>query len=186
MLNRNIETIILLITSGLILISCNDWKPDFNHAHPNAQKLMTDEFLWSPIEESSPFGNDDGSDAIYKFYDWRKSNKTQSPIKFIESLLKEWNYNIYNYSQIDTIEIQKFIDSKNIGNRLYFGIDDIIIATGFGQFIIEGKIDNDLKALTLTALKRQLLPFSIKFVDLDYRTKRIENIKRMIEIINAA
>ncbi|HSV11878.1 MAG TPA: hypothetical protein VLI68_13975, partial [Hanamia sp.] len=37
----------------------------FKSANPKAQALMTDEFYWSPIEETAPFGSDDGSDAAY-------------------------------------------------------------------------------------------------------------------------
>jgi uncharacterized protein YfeS len=69
---------------------------------------------------------------------------------------------------------------------MYLGIDDVIISTGFGQLIIEGEIDEDLKALTLTALKRQLLPISLKLFDPDFRIRREVMLKRMIEIINAA
>ena len=164
----------------------SNWAPDFKHAHPNAQKLMTDEFLWSSIEESSPFGNDDGADAIYKFHEWRKSNETENPLRFIEYLLKEWNYSVYDYSRTDSTKIKEFIASKNIGDRIYLGIDDLIIATGFGQFIMEGKIDQDLKNLTLTALHRQTKSFSINLFDTNYRVKRLKQLERMIEIINAA
>jgi uncharacterized protein YfeS len=163
-----------------------NWVPDFKHAHPNAQSLMKDELLWSPIEESSPFGNDDGADAIYKFHEWRESNRTESPLRFIEQLLKEWNYSVYDYSKTDSVKIQEFISLNSIGDRLYIGIDDLIIATGFGQFIMEGKIDKDLKILTLTALNRQIQSFSLRLFDLDYRLKRQKQLKRMIEIIKAA
>jgi len=178
----------LYILSALILFTfsaCDNWKPDFKHANTKAQKIMTDEFLWNPIEETSPFGNDDGADAIMEFRKWRKQNQSQDPTVFVEKLLAEWNYSVYNYHQTDTIEIHNFIESKDIGARLYFGIDDVIIATGFGQFIIEGTIDKNLKELILIALKRQLLPFSMKLIDVDHRNKRALQLTRMIEIINA-
>jgi uncharacterized protein YfeS len=37
--------------------------------------------------------------------------------------------------------------------------DDLIISIGFGQFALEGKIDQELKTLTEKALIRQLNPF---------------------------
>jgi uncharacterized protein YfeS len=186
MIKRNLNTLISLITLGLFVSGCNTWKPDFKHANPKAQKIMTDDFLWSPIEESSPFGNDDGADAIYKFYEWRKSNSTENPRIFIEKILKEWNYSIYDYSKTDSIKIREFIASNSIGERIYLGIDDLIIATGFGQFVIEGKIDQDLKNLTITALLRQTQAFSLNLFELNYRPKRLSQLKRMFDIINAA
>jgi uncharacterized protein YfeS len=33
-------------------------------AHPNAQALMKEDFFWSSIDESAPFGSDGGSDAM--------------------------------------------------------------------------------------------------------------------------
>lgn len=50
-------------------------------AHPKAKKILTKEFYWSPIEESGPFGSDDGSDAIYGFRQWRAKNQAISPLK---------------------------------------------------------------------------------------------------------
>jgi uncharacterized protein YfeS len=32
---------------------------------------MNEEFYWSPIEETAPFGNDDGADIYAGFKDWR-------------------------------------------------------------------------------------------------------------------
>ena len=177
---------ILLVILVLSSTACAQWQPDYQHAHANAQQIMKDEFLWSPIEETSPFGNDDGADAIIEFYEWRKSNKSKKAKDFIAYIITEWGYKTYNFNITDTIEINKFISSSQIGDRIFFGIDDIIIATGFGQLIIEGKIDEDLKSITLVALHRQLLPFSLRRVEESYRNGRANNLKRMIEIINAA
>jgi len=40
---------------------------------------MKEDFYWSPIDESGPFGSDAGSDAAYGFQKWRKSHPTTSP-----------------------------------------------------------------------------------------------------------
>lgn len=170
----------------LFLFSCDTWKPDLQHAHSKAQMLMTDPFLWSSNDETAPFGNDDGSDAIFDYYKWRLKHSERSNIEFIKLKLVEWNYKVYDYYTIDTNAIRTFIKSNKIGDRIYLGIDDLIISIGFGQFIIEGKIDPDLKSLTLIALQRQLLSISLELFDLNYRAKRIKELNRMNEIINAA
>jgi len=81
----------------------------FNSAHPNAQALMADEFYWSPIEETAPFGSDDGSDAAYGFRDWRHTNKTGSAVSYLKNLITDWNYPYYDYTEIDTIKIKEYI-----------------------------------------------------------------------------
>lgn len=40
-------------------------------AHPKARHTLTEEFYWSSINESGPFGSDDGSDAFDGLY-WQK------------------------------------------------------------------------------------------------------------------
>ena len=37
----------------------NHFEYSLETAHPNAHALMKEDFFWSPIEESSPFGSDD-------------------------------------------------------------------------------------------------------------------------------
>ncbi|WP_224999986.1 hypothetical protein [Cesiribacter sp. SM1] len=181
-----LKRLTLFVSLELLFTMCNSWEPDYEHAHPNAKALMTDDFLWSPLEPSSPFGNDDGADAVWQFYEWRKNNQNTRAKEFIPFLLTEWNYKTYDYTQVDTVAIKEFIVSGNIGDRLYMGIDDVIIATGFGQLIMEGKIDADLKSLTLIALNRQLLPISLSLVNEEYRNTRESQLQRMIKIINAA
>ena len=181
-----LKRLTLIVSLGLLFTMCNSWEPNYEHAHPKAKALMTDEFLWSPVEPSSPFGSDDGADAVWRFYEWRKGNRNKRASEFIPFLLTEWNYKTYDYTHIDTVAIKEFIESGNLGDRLYMGIDDAIIATGFGQLIIEGKIDADLKSLTLVALNRQLLPISLSLVGEDFRNTRENQLQRMINIINAA
>lgn len=81
-------------------------------AHPNAQALMTDEFFFSPIEETAPFGSDDGSDAAYGFREWRLSNKTVSPVTYLKDLIASWQYPFFDYNEIDTIKIKEYINQK--------------------------------------------------------------------------
>jgi len=49
----------------------DNFEYSFKNAHPNAQALMKDDFYWSPIEETAPFGSDDGWEAAYGFREWR-------------------------------------------------------------------------------------------------------------------
>ena len=42
------------------------------------------------------------------------------------------------------------------------GMDNAIIAVGFGQFVVEGKMDDDIKNLTKIAITREQLPFMLE------------------------
>ena len=37
----------------------SDYSPTIEKAHPTAKRLMNEEFYWSPIEETAPFGSDE-------------------------------------------------------------------------------------------------------------------------------
>ena len=201
----------------------------FKSAHPKAQALMTDEFYWSPIEETAPFGSDDGSDAAYGFRQWRLVNKTASPVNYLKDLIERWQYPYFDYNEMDTIKIKEYITKKanldeatiqqqiqtlkdinknspdtsmklddkqlreviisssnGMGGMCLLGQDNAIIGIGFAQFVLEGRIDNDIKSLTITAIKRQLLPLLINRYDENYRDKRKQQLTKMLEVINKA
>lgn len=202
----------------------------FKSAHPKAQALMTDEFFWSPIEETAPCGSDDGSDAAYGFRQWRLVNKTTSPVSYLKDLIERWQYPYFDYNEMDTTKIKEYItrkanldeatiqqqiqtlkevnknsadtssrklddnqlreiiisSSNSMGIQFLLGQDNAIIGTGFAQFVLEGRIDSDIKNLNITAIKRQLLPLLINRWDDDYRDRRKQQLTKMLEVINKA
>lgn len=205
----------------------DNFQYSFKSAHPKAQALMTDEFYWNPIEETSPFGSDDGSDAAYGFKQWRLSNKTSSPVNYLNDLLARWQYPFFDYNEMDSTKINEYINqkkeldetdilqqmktlkeinknsadssmiklddnqlrdiiissSKGMGGVYLLGQDNAIIGIGFAQFVLEGFIDNDIKTLTITAIRRQLLPLFINRYDNNYRDKRKQQLTKMLEVV---
>lgn len=193
-------------------------------AHKNAKKILKEDFFWSPVEESGPFGNDSGSDAFYGFRQWRRINQKSSPLIYLRVLLKSWNYPNFNWYELDSKKIEDYIsastqddelltdkhvpelieiikdrvekdgnefdeetikqmifDSLNyIGEKFLISQDSAIIAVGFGQFVLEGKLDEDIKELTKTAIDRELLPILLERWDDDYRKTRIEQSPRWL------
>ena len=207
----------------------DNFEYSFKSAHPKAQALMTDEFYWSPIEETAPFGSDDGSDAAYGFRQWRLLNKTSSPVLYLKETIERWQYPLFDYNEMDTTKIKEYINKKanldeatiqqriqtlkeinknspdssrelddsqlreviisssnSMGSMYLLGQDNAIIGTGFAQFVLEGHVDNDIKALTITAIKRQLLPLLINRYDDNYRYIRKQQLTKMLEVINKA
>lgn len=230
------------LLSSLIVSSCSNgqakqpiadsmanFEYSLKNAHPNAKALMTEEFYWSPIEETAPFGNDDGFDAGYGFRQWRQLNRSQSPVVYLNDLIKSWQYPYFDYNEMDTAKIAAYISSRDnpdekemqsrlelfkeaikmsadtsmkkmtdeqlremakaastgIAGRYLLGQDNAIIAIGFAQFVLEGTIENEMKLLTVTALKRQLQPMLINRYDPDYRDRRKEQLTKMLGVINS-
>lgn len=193
-MKRTRTTYLILVVSLSIFASCNDQVKDEKQsmnpeltpksAHPKAKQIMKEEFYWSPIEESGPFGSDDGSDAFYGFREWRQNNKTISPLVYLKELIKEWNYPPFDLNEMNEENIKKYIASSQLGARTLTGQDNAIIAVGFGQFVLEGKIDEDIKSLTKTALNRELLPFVIEMWDKKYQKNRAEQLTKMLSAVD--
>lgn len=81
-------------------------------AHPNAQVLMDEEFYWSPIAQSGPFGNDEGSDAAYSFERWR-TNSSRNPMHFLHDLIITWEYPYFDLHELDTAKIGAYVADKD-------------------------------------------------------------------------
>jgi uncharacterized protein YfeS len=210
--------------------SMDNFQYTIKTAHPHAQALMTDEFYFSPIEETAAFGSDDGWEAAYGFREWRILNKTTSPVTYLKDLIARWQYPFFDYNEMDTTKIKEYINKKKelseadilqqintlkeinknspdtsnmklddkqlrdvilsssqgINGIYLLGQDNAIIGIGFAQFVLEGRIDNDIKGLTMIAIKRQLLPLLINRYDDNYRDKREQQLTKMLEVINKA
>lgn len=80
-----------------------------NTAHPNAKALMKEDFFWSPIDETGPFGSDAGSDAAYGFYQWRKGHSSSSPITYLQQLITSWHFPEIAWDEMDTLKIKKYM-----------------------------------------------------------------------------
>lgn len=189
---------------------------------------MNEDFFWSPIDEAGPFGSDSGSDAAEGFNQWRKENKSTSPIKYLSDLLTSWGFPLFDWNELDSSKIKDYIQirantddmsqqvdwlkeaiknspadfgsdvtdqslqdlilksAEGMGGIYLLQMDNAIIGTGFAQFAIEGKIDDDLQYLTYTALKRQLLPILIDRYGDEHREIREQILTKMISVIENA
>lgn len=130
-------------------------------AHPRARELMREPFFWDCVDEAAPFGSDEGSDAYYEWRDWRRENP-QSPLSecfdwILGGKLAEYDDALASDSQVE-------IDMENpeeafLGDQYdIFTLDTTIIATGLGQLMDEGRIDEDAKKYIRVAIKRQRHP----------------------------
>ncbi|MEI9943021.1 MAG: hypothetical protein WDN26_02260 [Chitinophagaceae bacterium] len=78
---------------------------------------MEEDFYWSPIEETGPFGSDDGWEATYGFREWRLSNRSANPMIYLKKLIADWNYPPFDWNEMDTTKIKDFIVSRTLNDE---------------------------------------------------------------------
>src|ERR1700720_3315369 len=86
-------------------------------AHPNARALMKEDFFWSPIDDSGPFGSDGGSDAAYGFHKWRQSHAAVSPIVYLKDLIASWHFPVIAWDEMDTVTIKEYMRTPYIPSQ---------------------------------------------------------------------
>lgn len=201
--------------------SMNDNSSRYSTAHINARNLLKEEFYWSSIEESGPFGNDNGSDAYHGLKDWKKEHPTGNPKDYLQELLTSWNIPLFDLEETSLEKMETYIAAqandtafnsmaeqlkgamketgnnfdekqfneifghvqKNMGLSYFMEINEAIIAIGFGQFVIDGWINADMKQLTLNAIKRQLLPITNDQIPVEYKVVRSEQLNKMLNAV---
>src|ERR1700741_434857 len=119
----------------------SDYSPIIEKAHANAKLLMNEEFYWSPIEETAPFGSDDGADTYAGFADWRQTHKTVNPKEFLMEQIKYWGYPTFDLNGTNFEKLKPYLKKSDLGSRFMSGIDAAIVAIAFGQLYLEGTVD---------------------------------------------
>ncbi len=161
----------------------DDYHPTFAKVNPKAQALLRDSFFFSPIEETAPFGSDDGADAYAGFKDWRKIHSSESPVDYVKGEIGHWKYPIFDVNELDFNKLRPFIESNPLNIQFIKGIDEAIVATAFGELYLEGEIDTDIKTLAKTAIKRESLPQMLKMWD-KYAKEREQKLQKLLSVLN--
>lgn len=154
------------------------------HAHPNAQQLLAEDFYWSAIEETGPLGSDAGSDAFYGYRNWRRTNMNKSPVEYLKAFYANWNLDLLDLNEDRDSIIIEYINKDHINGMIVVDMDNAAISTGFGQFMLEGKIDPDIKSLTIQAITREQKLILLQQFDPQYAATRKEQLEKMALIVN--
>ncbi len=137
-------------------------------AHPRAIELIPEDFFWDCVDELTPFGSDEGDLALSEFRDWKKENPNEpiyDCIKWVIEDLTEKPISEYNEQIINRELIKSQVDDEDFDDEYYlFTVDISVIATGFGQLVDEGKIDESIKPIIQRAITRQKIQIEIEDV----------------------
>jgi len=188
--NKSKPDIIINSTAGDTIesqiTSMSNYMPTIDKAHPNAKRLMNEEFYWSSIEESAPFGNDDGADTYASFADWRRDHKGGILTTFLEQQINYWGYPEFDLKETNLEKLVPYLKESDMASRYMSGIDAAIVAIAFGQLYLEGKIDKGFNELAQIAIKRQLIPKLLQLWGNDYMVTRQSQLQIMLRALEQA
>lgn len=125
--------------------------------HPRAVKLADYEFFWNYLDELAPFGTEEAYLAFCELCDWLIDNPDTPIMECFIWILESWDIKIDDFDDriIEDENIQKIIYDLDFYDELMM-LDFSIISTGFGQLILEGKIDSDVKNIIQLSILRQM------------------------------
>lgn len=128
---------------------------------------MREPLFWDCVDESAPFGSDEGNMAYYEWRDWRVENP-DAPLTDCFNWILNGRIKDYNDALASDVQIQKDVDNPEdafLAEHFdIFTLDTTIIATALGQLMDEGVIDQSAKPYISVAIKRQRHP-SIGYYD---------------------
>ena len=161
------------------LVSIKDFEDrwDFK-VSPLSKKHMNEPFFWSSIEETSPFGSDEGSDTFSFLLEGYQENPRMNPMDFLMETFQD--HSIYPLTDLNCIDSDTLV--ATIDELEYVIMQDSAIwAITFGQLVIKGVVDKELKQIALNSLKRQTLEI---FLELHGDVKRLDHIAKMGEVLH--
>lgn len=159
----------------------DEWELSREEAHPNARRLLKDEFYWDVCDEDSPFGNDTGADTLEFYRAWIEHSDDDED--FLHQLFDEWDVDWEDAQAVPAAELAQRLESDPFHILAY---DDAVIATAFAQIVLEGNASRDMAMLAMRALERQALPEVIAFRGWSDPVERRERCGQMLEAMRHA
>lgn len=154
----------------------DEWELAPANAHPKARAALTDDYFWDCTDDNSPFGNDTGADVLAFFREWRPSHARGKPLRFLGQLLRDWEVNDDHWDVTDPAEVGRLVKQDKFSFQTR---DEAIIALSFGQILLEGRVDPDVKHRALVALRRQGLPAAVERWPDEHRAERRRRLAAM-------
>ncbi|QNH62878.1 hypothetical protein [Hymenobacter sediminicola] len=125
-------------------------------SHPDFTAVVKEEFYFDCVDDFSPFGNDDGADALLSLTEWYQETKGRDKIiNWLFQTIDEYGF-AYQSKWASGLTGAEEIRKLEEEDPSFIGcMDRTIIGVGFGQCKITGSINAELKQLVKTAIVRQ-------------------------------
>ncbi len=116
-------------------------------SHPRFVELAPASF-YDESDEFSPFGNDDGNDALRELEEWLEDEDGDvDALEFLHELLEEWDFglpgDVLGYS---TEQLKVLFEEEPMRERYVTGHANAHIAVALGQLKIAGTVSEELAA----------------------------------------
>jgi len=159
------------------------------YAHKRAIELVPEDFFWDCTDELAPFGSDEGDTALAEYRRWKKENPnipTFECLRWTIEDVSESSLSDYNEANLGRTLIKSQIEDDLYDDEQYiFTVDISVIATGFGQLIDEGKIDEKNKSLIQLAINRQKIWAKLRD-DWEYSNEYTSNLNVLERVLKKA
>ena len=127
---------------------------DWSGYPAEARRRLDDPFFWDCVDDYAPHGNDTGADVLEMFRRWRGRNKGKPVSPFLPQLMKEWGL-AAGVRALAGKPLSEWTREDETALDIH---DQAAIALAFAQLKLEASIDDDVAALALASIDRQLDP----------------------------
>ncbi|WP_137937921.1 MolR family transcriptional regulator [Chitinivorax sp. B] len=112
-------------------------------SHPRFVAVATDDFYYDATDDFSPFGNDDGFDALSGLEDWYRDYGARANVPvYLDQLITSWGLGVpAELIHAAVSDIASWLGQKEIHLTYLKSECGARLATAFGQMKIAGKID---------------------------------------------
>lgn len=158
--------------------------------HRRAVEIADYEFFWDNLNELAPFGSEEGYIAFTELAQWMRNNPQVPMIEYVKWVLECWDINFEDFddSIIEPENICKIINDLDFDEELMM-LDVTIIASGFGQLVLKGRIDENVKNVIHLSLLRQMNSYVLDAflgAEEEMKYERYLYLQKLLEILEEA
>jgi uncharacterized protein YfeS len=163
------------------MFDASQWELAPDHAHPKARLALTSAFFWNCSDDNTPFGNDNGADTFSFYREWRPTHPSDPANDFLTALFQDWGVAASHWDVTAPEQVAELISEDEFS---FTHRDDVIIALAFGQIVVDGRVDADIKERALVALQRQATQPALDLWREDCHAERRRRLQLMGGILN--
>lgn len=130
-------------------------RPSPDEAHPRAREALTDAFFWDVADPTGPFGNETALQALEALRDRRDEDREASAVAVLAELLASWEIADEGWEAVDEAEVHALGAEDELGLLVR---DEALLGLCFGDLLLRGRVEQELRRRALIALTRQALP----------------------------
>lgn len=158
-------------------------------SHPKFVELGPASF-YDEGDDFSPFGNDDGNDALRELEEWFEDEGADAdPLEFLQDLLEEWDFGLPKDALSYSAErFTSFFEEDPMHERYVTAHANAHIAVALGQLKIVGIVSEELaeEGLAGVSALRTLAEDTSRHPDWPHRNAALSSLNDIERVLRAA